>query len=575
LSDDEPESEPKREVEWRVTLRCPSWAVAHQLPRANASHDELSFRSGSPPRAGARVEIDVELPDGSKLVLGGECVRRWGAAEAAREGRAPGLSVRLDSTHAVDLALLAELTRAATGAAPEPRPGPAPPEQFVLTAPVSEEPAYQPPPEEPAPAAPGPPPVAAPPPAPAVAAPVAATAPRPATAAPAAGPAVLRGAAAAVGIDFGTTYTRIAVSIPGSRVHLFADDRGRTMLPSVVSYLDDGGTIAGWDARERLATAPQHTIAAPKRLLGRTIDSPEIQGMLASAGYRSERGPRDAVLLRLGDEPVAVPQVCAVVMREACRLAERQLGTRSTKAVLTMPVTFGREGEDALRRAAQLAGVEVIGLMKEPVAAALAYGFEQRTNALAAVYDFGGGTFDFSVLDFRGERFRVLASRGDAWLGGEDFDLALAEWTADEFWQRTGVQLRQRAVEWHRLLLAAEEAKRQLTVTSGAVVDVPGVVLAPRPMDLRVPVTEERLRGLCGELVDRSLDVCREGLAAANVGLRDIAQLVLTGGTSHMPLVQDAVSRFFEREVRLTVHPDVAVVQGAAIRASWLAKHGA
>ncbi|HEY3356774.1 MAG TPA: Hsp70 family protein, partial [Polyangia bacterium] len=387
-------------------------------------------------------------------------------------------------------------------------------------------------------------------------------------------PAVLRGAAAAIGIDFGTSYTRVAVNTPAG-VHLFTDDRGRAMLPSVVSYLDDGSTLVGWDARERLGTDPQRTVAAPKRLLGRTIDSPEIQGMLASAGYGSERGPRDAVLLRLGGETLAVPQVCAVIIRQACRLAQQQLGTRSIRAVLTMPVTFGREGEDALRRAAQLAGVEVIGLMKEPVAAALAYGFEQRTNAIAAVYDFGGGTFDFSVLDFRGERFRVLATSGDAWLGGEDFDLALAQWAADQFWRRTGIQVRQRAVEWQRLLLAAEEAKRQLTVTPGAVVDVPAIVLAPAPTDLRVAVTEATLRELCRELVERSLDVCREGLAAAQLGPRDLAQLVLTGGTSQMPLVQDAVSGFFEREVRLTVNPDVAVVQGAAIRASWLARRAA
>jgi Tfp pilus assembly protein PilZ len=243
----------------------------------------------------------------------------------------------------------------------------------------------------------------------------------------------IQGAAEAVGIDFGTSYTRIAVHTARG-VRLLADDQGRTVFPSVISYPDSGGSIVGWQAYFELAVHPQRTIASAKRLLGRRCDHPEIQGLLASASYQTERGPNDQVVVRMGDQSIAVPQVCAAIIRQACEIGEQRLGTRIRKAVLSMPVTFGPEQQAALKRAALLAGLDVVGVIEEPVAGALTYGFGRGANDLVAVYDFGGGTFDFTVMDVSGNASRVLGTAGDSWLGGDDFDLALAQWAADRFW---------------------------------------------------------------------------------------------------------------------------------------------
>jgi molecular chaperone DnaK len=376
-----------------------------------------------------------------------------------------------------------------------------------------------------------------------------------------------RTATEAIGIDFGTTYTRLALFAPeGAR--LLPDDEGRTVFPSVISYPEAGGSIVGWAARERLALDPRRTVTSAKRLLGRRYDHPEIQGFLASAAFPTERGPGDQVVLRIGDQPIAVAQVCAGIIRHACDIGERALGARIRRAALSVPVTFGREQLAALQRAALLAGLEVVGMTEEPVAGALAYGHGQGANEIVAVYDFGGGTFDFTVMDVSRNAFRVIASSGDAWLGGDDFDLALAQWAADRFWRETKIELRQRVVEWQRLLLAAEDAKRRLTAEAATVIEVPGATLTPRPIDLHVPVDRATFNELGRDLVTRSLEICQEGLTKADLEVRDVGSVVLTGGVTHIPLVRDAVSRFFEREVATLVNPDVAVAQGAAIHAA-------
>jgi len=369
----------------------------------------------------------------------------------------------------------------------------------------------------------------------------------------------------AVGIDFGTTYTRVAVYTPDG-VFLVADDAGRTLMPSVVSYPDEGGCVVGWPARELLAHQPQRTVASSKRLLGRSADDMEIQGLLASSAFRTERGPQGQLLLQMGQEMLAVPQVCAAIIREAVLLAEKRLGVHVQKAVFTIPVTFGEPQKAALRRAAMLAGVEVLGLIEEPVAGALAYGYG-KANDVVAVYDFGGGTFDFTLLDISQKSFRVLVTRGDAWLGGDDLDLALAQWAADQFWRQTRVELRQRVVEWQRLLLACEAAKVRLSSEEATTIEVPDIV---RRMDLRIPVDRARARELWREFVDRSLEVCREALDEAQMEPSLVSAVILTGGTTHIPLVREAVEQLFDRPLEPAVSPDIAVVQGGAIQAARL-----
>jgi actin-like ATPase involved in cell morphogenesis/Tfp pilus assembly protein PilZ len=592
---------PRYDVDWRVKLRCQDWNAAQRVAAANVSRGGLFIATGKPPVLGSRVELAIDLPDGASLVLHGECVHVRTPEQALSQGRSPGFGLKIDDAHQGDLILLEEMARVslapvesletepvtlsplvpasalATPPPASPAP-PAPPSQPVgrMTPPVPGEvrqevvPAPAPEDAEAAPASAGPTPT--PP----------TRLPRAATAAPGAAqplPVVtppprparrprteLRAPHGIVGIDFGTTYTRVAVHTADG-VHLLADDEGYDMMPSVVAYPDEGGCVVGWPAREYLVHEPQRTVASAKRLLGRSADHHEIQGLLASLALRTEVGPGGQVVFQIGGQPLAVPQVCAAIVRHAVQIAEKRLGTRVRKAVLSMPVTFAEEQQAALRRTAMLAGVEVAALIEEPVAGALTYGFGQGANEVVAVFDFGGGTFDFTLLDVSRDVFRVLARAGDAWLGGDDFDLALAQWAADQFWRQTRVELRQRVVEWQRLLLAAEAAKRELSTAPEATIIVPDVY---RRLDLRVPVDRGVLAELCQELVDRSLEVCREAFAAAELEPRDVGQVVLTGGTTHIPLVRDAVARFFEREVTAVVSPETAVAEGAALQATRL-----
>jgi molecular chaperone DnaK len=373
----------------------------------------------------------------------------------------------------------------------------------------------------------------------------------------------------AVGIDFGTSFTRVAV-FAGGRAELLTDDEGQAVAPSIVSWPDGGGCLVGWDARARVGVDPRRTVTSVKRLLGRRWDDPNIQGYLHDALLTTEKGPNEQLLVCVGDQKLGVPEICSLIIKRACEMAQRRLGVPVTRAVLSMPVTFGPAEQAGLKRAAQLAGVEVLGLIEEPMAAALAYDYGKSANEIIAVYDFGGGTFDFTVLDVTNEVFRVVATRGDGWLGGDDFDLAFGKWAADQFWRATKVELRQRAVEWQRLLVASEEAKRQLTATETAVISVPNACLAPQAYDLRLPVDRPLLEELCGPLVARSLEVCEEALDAAGLAPREVSRVVLAGGVTHVPLVQERVARFFERDIDTVVSPDAAVAEGTAIHAARL-----
>jgi molecular chaperone DnaK len=608
---------PRFDVDWRVKLKCADWNAAQRVAAANVSRGGLFIATGKPPTVGARVELAIDLPDGSNLLLRGTCVHVRSPEQALQLQKSPGFGLKVDDSQMGDLLLLEEMARVSAmtpaelerslpslqpaAAAP---PAAAPPAAAPPAAapPAAAPPAAAPPPadqEEPVtlarirrPAKPDVEEVRGPgvadsterpapdrtplrQPAPAASAPPLAITPMPPSptprpAAPAAGPprrptaAPLRSPAPAVGIDFGTTFTRVSIHTADG-VRLIEDDEGRAMMPSIISYPDEGGCVVGWDARELLVNQPQRTIASAKRLLGRRADHHEIQGLLASSAFRTETGPGGQLIFQIGGQPLAVPQVCAAIIRQAVQGAERRLGARVRKAVFSMPVTFEAEQQAALKRAAMLAGVEVVALIEEPVAGALQYGFGRGANEMVAVYDFGGGTFDFTLLDVSRDVFRVLASRGDAWLGGDDFDLALAQWAADQFWRQTKVELRQRVVEWQRLLLAAEAAKVRLTEVAATTIAVPQIY---RRFDLNIPVDRGVAEGLWRELVDRSLQVCQEALQAAGLDARDVGQVVLTGGTTYVPQVRSAVSAFFERELTAVVSPDVAVVEGAGIHAA-------
>ncbi len=371
------------------------------------------------------------------------------------------------------------------------------------------------------------------------------------------------------GIDFGTSYTSIAL-LHDDRIRLLSDDHDQTMIPTVVCYREGDSPLVGWPARGAAPMHPTTTLSSPKRLLGRNHDDRAIAPYLGSSAVETSAGPNGQVVAEIHGEQVAIPQVCAEVFRELARIGERATGARVQDVVLSAPVTFGEPQLIALRRAAELAGLRVLKIVDEPVAAAVAFGRGRQTE-IVAVYDFGGGTFDFTLLEIADRRFRVMARAGDGWLGGDDFDNAIAEHVANRFWRETEVDLHKRQVEWQQLLMICEEGKRRLSSARLVELLAPGIVLsASGPVDLRMPFDRDTLDEICGPLVDRSLEVVERCLREASFSASMIDQVVLTGGVTRMPLVRERVQDYFEREIGLPVNPEHAVVIGDAIYANHL-----
>lgn len=371
-----------------------------------------------------------------------------------------------------------------------------------------------------------------------------------------------------LGIDFGTSYTSAAVMI-GDRAHLIHDVHGRAIHPSIVTYSDRGMPLVGWEARRAVLSAPSRTVCGVKRLLGRSYSDPLLAGYMASLPYRCVRAPNDTVMIELDDPPIPAIQIAALIIEHVKRIAEQQTGESFDQAALSVPVAFTEPQRAALRRAAERAGLKVVALIEEPVAGALACGFDPEREELVAIYDFGGGTFDFSLVGMYKDRFRVLSTTGDAWLGGDDYDLLLAQKVADEFWQKTRLDLRRRAVEWQRLLFASEQAKRALSFEERAEVIVEGAMQTPR-VDIRQTISRAKLEELGKELTARSIELVTEALQQSGTHPRNVTQIAMTGGMSRAPFIRRELSKLFEREVADRVNPQEAVCIGAAIHGARL-----
>jgi molecular chaperone DnaK len=510
------------EVDWRCSIRCADWRYAERVASSYARNGVLLLQTRRALAAGAKVEITFHLPDVEDLVV-------YGVVKEA-DPKLQGVIVKLESQHEIDMMLLEEMAVAGG-----------------VESTVGAQPAD----------------IAEPGPTLAVRASTLPAAARRRTQIP------LGPMARAIGIDFGTSNTSLAVAI-GDRIILVPDALGRTSHPSLVHFPAKGEPIVGWDARPLSISNPRRTIASAKRLLGRRYDDPAIAGWLQSTLYQTSRGPDGSIVIGLDGDSYAVGQVCAAVLAHVRTMAESQLGTSLDRAVLTVPVGFTQEQRTALSRAGQIAGLEVIALVEEPVAAALAYGLGKGKNEVVAAYDFGGGTFDFTLLDLSGERFRVLATGGDSWLGGDDFDLALANAAADALWQWTTVDIRKRTVEWQGLIAACEQAKRKLSSVDSAQLRLDGIVEAH---GFRYDIDRTQLEARCSALLDRSLDICRQTLAQAGLEPREITQVVASGGIAHIPFVRAGVARFFEREIKTVVDPQAAICVGAGLFAARLEDH--
>jgi molecular chaperone DnaK len=376
-----------------------------------------------------------------------------------------------------------------------------------------------------------------------------------------------------VGIDLGTTNTSIA-AVTGTKVTVLTPADGGRSFPSVVSMLNPREVVVGAAARARLATDPTRTISSPKRLLGRKYSDREVQSFVGAAPYPTRAADDGTTLIEIDGEAYAMPQVCAYLLKEARAIAERHTGTEVTHAVLAVPVSFDEARCRAVDNAARLAGLEVSGLIAEPNAAALANRYVPGFGGLVGIYDFGGGTFDFSIVDVSRSRFQVIAAAGDPWLGGDDIDTVLAEAAINQFWRHHKVDLRHQVVEYQRVRVACEQAKRALSTAATATLHVREVLrTADGMVDLKLALDAATLARAASAIIRRSLDVCQQALRKGGVTANQLTGVYLCGGSAQMPAIRDAVQRFFDVPLHTGVAPEQAVCLGAAIHASLVASH--
>ena len=378
-----------------------------------------------------------------------------------------------------------------------------------------------------------------------------------------------------IGIDLGTTNSCVAIP-DGDGVKVIENAEGDRTTPSIVAYTDEGETLVGAAAKRQAVTNPKNTLFAIKRLIGRAYDDDVVQKDIKMVPYDIVKNDNGDAWVEVNGEKMAPPQVSAEVLKKMKRTAEDYLGETVTEAVVTVPAYFNDNQRQATKDAGRIAGLDVKRIINEPTAAALAYGLDKKgKDRTVAVYDLGGGTFDISIIeiaDVDGEKqFEVLATSGDTFLGGEDFDLALIEYLADQFKKEQGIDLRGDSLAMQRLKEAAEKAKVELSSAQQTDVNLPYITADQNgPKHLNVKVTRAKLESLVEDLVKRSIDPCRTCIEDAGVKVGEIDEVILVGGQTRMPKVQEAVKEFFGKEPRKDVNPDEAVAMGAALQGSVL-----
>ncbi len=526
-------------VDWRVCFRCPDWKTVSRVAAENASRGGLFLMTTRPPRIGSRVELVLSLPDGSELTVRATVQHIVTPERAAEEKRSPGFGVRVDEPHATDMILLEQMALAASA---EPTVVDAAPPSMV-------------PPEPPA------------------------NDPTPPQGKPAIKPPVIIGrhargtgpAVRTVGIDLGSTFASIALSVPGS-VWLGADEDGRTRHPSVVHFpvAKDAAPVAGWKAREHLIDDPRHTIAGARRLLGKQSAYPQISAWLHAQAFRTGDGASGELTVDVDGTQHDPTQICAHVVRHLRTLAEQQLGRELVEAAVACPVGFGVAETQALRRAVELAGLRVVDLVPEPVAAALAVGAGQASAELVGVFDWGGGRCDFSLVEIAPGMARVVGFESDSSLSGDNLDQALAGAVADALWRSSGVELRRRVSDWQRLILACEDARRALSVVEITQISLTGGDGVTAETRLTHRVDRSLLERLTEEPLERSLGCVRLALSRAGLQADALDRFVVVGGLASSPFVRAALGKRFARAIDEIRRPDEIIARGAAVFAASL-----
>ena len=379
-----------------------------------------------------------------------------------------------------------------------------------------------------------------------------------------------------IGIDLGTTNSCVAV-MEGGKAKVIENSEGDRTTPSVVAFAEDGEVLVGQSAKRQAVTNPTNTVFASKRLVGRKFDEEVVQRDLDLMPYKIVKAKNGDAWIEAGGKPMAPPEISARVLQKMKKTAEDYLGTEVTEAVITVPAYFNDSQRQATKDAGKIAGLDVKRIINEPTAAALAYGLEKQAGGdrKIAVYDLGGGTFDISIIEIAqvdGEQqFEVLSTNGDTFLGGEDFDRRIIDYLADEFNKDQGMDLRGDPLAMQRLKEGAEKAKIELSSSTQTDVNLPYITADQAgPKHLNMKITRAKLEAMVEELVVRTIDPCKLALKDAGVSASEISDVILVGGQTRMPKVQEAVKNFFGREPRRDVNPDEAVAVGAAIQGGVL-----
>ncbi len=373
-----------------------------------------------------------------------------------------------------------------------------------------------------------------------------------------------------IGIDLGTTNSVVAVMQGGEPV-VIPTAEGSRLLPSVVAMTKSGERLVGQVAKRQAITNPENTIYSIKRLMGRKYSEPEVQKAIKILPYKIIQAQNGDAWIEMGGKAYSPPEISAMILGKLKTDAEAYLGEKVTQAVITVPAYFNDSQRQATKDAGKIAGLEVLRIINEPTASSLAYGLDKKKDETIAVYDFGGGTFDISVLSLGEGVFEVKSTNGDTFLGGDDFDQRVMQWIVDEFRKESGIDLKNDRMALQRLKEAAEKAKIELSTVMQSEINLPFITAdASGPKHLTLTLTRAKLEQLVGDLVENSLNPVKRALEDAKMSQSDINEVVLVGGQTRMPLMQQTVQRFFGKEPHKGINPDEVVAVGAAIQAGVL-----
>jgi len=373
-----------------------------------------------------------------------------------------------------------------------------------------------------------------------------------------------------IGIDLGTTNSCVAIMEGGDPV-VIANSEGSRTTPSVVAFSESGERLVGQIARRQAITNPENTIFAVKRLIGRRYDDPLVQKAMKVLPYKIVRADNGDAWVEIRGKSYSPAEISAFILQKMKQTAEDYLGEKVTEAVITVPAYFNDSQRQATKDAGRIAGLNVLRIINEPTAASLAYGLDKKKDEKIAVFDLGGGTFDISILELGEGVFEVKSTNGDTFLGGEDFDQRVMDYLADEFKKDQGIDLRKDRMALQRLKEAAEKAKCELSSSMETDINLPFITADQNgPKHLNMKLTRSKLEALCADLIDRTEGPCRQAIKDAGLGASDINEVILVGGMTRMPAVQERVKKIFGKEPHKGVNPDEVVAVGAAVQAAVL-----